>query len=977
VRALRRIPRSWLVAILAAVSVAGYCVAVMIQVRTTPELGIRSTFTPTVGRVFPQYVRSPLAISFGDLNGSRIVEVGPHHIESCPQFLRVIRNLPSEPIEDSGGTRRRENGEELVRVMLQRPGEETQVELWMLLGHAPLESIVPSMLWMALELGMFVVGLLVFWKRPDDQAARAFLFMTLVAVGAYVGGYHWWQIVTQPVLLAIFVFCALLLPAAGLHFHHVFPSSKSWLIRHRRLTLIAIYLPAIVIGSAIMICYAKARLSFRAAEAVDVVQGVMLQLRVAVLAAFGVSALSFLAGVFCLLHSFRRAANDIERNQVKWILFGSMLALAPISYSLYLAMFSPWEVVGGGTTWPMFIASAFITAAFTVSITRHRLWRIDLLLGSGMVYFLISFLAGLVYYVLVFTGVMLVGSQVITGPSLQQALWVSSTALVLVVALDWLRSRFRRTMEQHFRRDKHQLDRTLHQLSEAIEHLVEPTTLSRHLLNLSAELFEVESGALFLGEGDPPLFQLAGTHGNPPPLTALASGCPLIDSLMTTNLITVQDVPDAAVRQQLHLLNADIALALSHNGRLLGFLLLGPKASGYYTPEDYQLISALAPIATLALQSAAGRRAFESLNRDLQAKIEKISEQQSRIRVLQQQLLRRDNPATEPEAATEPKKQESTAVVGSSIVVGQLLDLVRKVAASPSAVLLRGESGTGKELLAEAIHENSPRKGKPFVKVHCASLSPTLLESELFGHVKGAFTGAVADKIGRFEQADGGTLFLDEIGDVSLDVQTKLLRVLQEKVIERVGSGEPVRVDVRIVAATHQNLEKLIQSERFREDLYYRLNVIPITVPPLRERREDIPELALHFLREFAQSMNRGAMEIDDEAMLSIQAYAWPGNVRQLRNAIERAVVVAETPLITLADLSAEFRQVLTPPSVVSTPEPRRRVLHSGRADRLRQERDELVRALADARGNKAEAARALGIPRSTLLSRMQKHGLQ
>src|SRR5437899_9945048 len=246
-------------------------------------------------------------------------------------------------------------------------------------------------------------------------------------------------------------------------------------------------------------------------------------------------------------------------------------------------------------------------------------------------------------------------------------------------------------------------------------------------------------------------------------------------------------------------------------------------------------------------------------------------------------------------------------MIGSSPQVQQLMHLVRRVAVSPSAVLLRGESGTGKELLARALHEHSPRAGKAFVKVHCAALSPGLLESELFGHVKGAFTGAHEDKIGRFELADGGTLFLDEIGDITLEVQIKLLRVLQEMTFERVGSSEPLQVDVRVIAATHQNLERFIKEGRFREDLYYRINVISVLVPPLRERREDIAELALHFLKVHGDRSGKTMLQIDDDALGILKAYSWPGNIRQLENVIERAVVVAEGALIGVSDLPGEI----------------------------------------------------------------------
>jgi transcriptional regulator with GAF, ATPase, and Fis domain len=261
-------------------------------------------------------------------------------------------------------------------------------------------------------------------------------------------------------------------------------------------------------------------------------------------------------------------------------------------------------------------------------------------------------------------------------------------------------------------------------------------------------------------------------------------------------------------------------------------------------------------------------------------------------------------------------------------------------------------------------------------------LSPTLLESELFGHVKGAFTGAHRDKVGRFELANGGTLFLDEIGDVSLEVQTKLLRVLQEKTFERVGSSEPIKVDVRILAATHQNLEELIRQGRFREDLFYRLNVFPIAIPPLRERIEDIPELAQYFLQRAAESCNKEVTQIDDDVLSLLKGFSWPGNIRQLESVIKRAVVIAEGPVITTAELPAELlRQPLPVKSVTPLVDPERGLttpeeLYQEWADRERRERALLLRALEAAGGNKAEAARALGVARSTLVSRLKRYGV-
>ena len=343
-----------------------------------------------------------------------------------------------------------------------------------------------------------------------------------------------------------------------------------------------------------------------------------------------------------------------------------------------------------------------------------------------------------------------------------------------------------------------------------------------------------------------------------------------------------------------------------------------------------------------------------------------------------------------------------------------MIAMARKVAASPSAVLIRGESGTGKELLAAAIHAASPRAARPFVKVHCAALSQNLLESELFGHVKGAFTGADRDRVGRFEQANGGTLFLDEIGDINLEVQTKLLRVLQEMSFERVGSSIPTRVDVRIVAATHQDLEALIEAGRFREDLYYRLNVIPMQTPALRQRREDIFELALFFVNEHAERTGKFLTHIEPEAVEMLMAYDWPGNCRELENVIERAVILADGPALTIDDLPPDVRlpgrrrfrpriAVAAGPlagdnvaagssaAAGSTSSPARYQTRSRprgsepvtdeggeewNSEYLAYERQRLVEALNEAGGNKSVAARLLAMPRSTFFSKLKKHGI-
>jgi formate hydrogenlyase transcriptional activator len=306
----------------------------------------------------------------------------------------------------------------------------------------------------------------------------------------------------------------------------------------------------------------------------------------------------------------------------------------------------------------------------------------------------------------------------------------------------------------------------------------------------------------------------------------------------------------------------------------------------------------------------------------------------------------------------------SDGIVGHSPALLEVLQLVEMVAASDSTVLLLGETGTGKELLARAIHNRSRRKDRPFVKVNCAAIPSGLLESELFGHERGAFTGALTEKKGRFEMADQGTLFLDEIGDIPLELQPKLLRVLQEREFERLGSTRTKKVDVRVVAATHNELEEMIVEKQFRLDLYYRLNVFPIHIPPLRERPEDIPLLVWHFVQQFAQRMNKNIDAISSGTMEALTRYPWPGNIRELQNVIERSVVVH-----TKGSLSVK-KSWLSHECLQSEPAPQ---LIFRRSDL--EERKMIGAALADARGRvsgPSGAAAKLGIPASTLESKIR-----
>ena len=303
-------------------------------------------------------------------------------------------------------------------------------------------------------------------------------------------------------------------------------------------------------------------------------------------------------------------------------------------------------------------------------------------------------------------------------------------------------------------------------------------------------------------------------------------------------------------------------------------------------------------------------------------------------------------------------------IIGTSPAIRKVFQVVEKAAQSSAPVIIFGESGTGKELVAQAIHEQSHRKEGPYVQLNCAALNAALLESELFGHIKGAFTGAYRHRKGRFEAADGGSIFLDEIGDIPLTVQVKLLRVLENKQIERVGDHRSVEVDVRIISATHQNLLQLIEQQRFREDLYFRINVIPIRIPPLRERREDIPLLVNSFVQRMQGRTGKAIRGLTPEALQAFMAYDWPGNIRELKSALEYAFVIAESGQIAVEHLPPALSDAPRAPVFPKAP--------AGDGE----ERQALIEALRQTGGNQTQAAKRLGVNRVTVWNRMRKYGI-
>ena len=471
------------------------------------------------------------------------------------------------------------------------------------------------------------------------------------------------------------------------------------------------------------------------------------------------------------------------------------------------------------------------------------------------------------------------------------------------------------------------------EISTAVQELRDAEPLAARLLELLADALPAEKGGVFLlsPEGDTP--ELVATRGGElePSRTVLARVAEERVALLWDDVH-----PDAALEGAESLARVDVRslLAVPVAGRreLHGVLTFQSTASGAFTEGHLELAAAAAGLAGLAFDTAHAFAGLAAENRRLRG--EGIEH----------------------------------GLVGESAAMERLLGFIERVAPVDSTVLLRGESGTGKELAARALHRASPRADHPFVAINCATLSETLLESELFGHERGAFTGAVERKIGKLEAADSGTLFLDEIGEMPVTLQARLLRALQERRFERVGGTRPIAVDVRILAATHRDLEAAIQDGTFREDLFYRLNVIACTLPALRDRREDVPLLARHFVRLHGERLKRPGVGFESRTLRALVAYDWPGNIRQLSNAVERALVLGDGEMIRPEDLPDELLDRVQDDEVE---------LGDYQAAITETKKRLLTTALAEADGNAAEAGRRLGLHPNSFRRLVRQLGLK
>jgi len=993
-----------------------YSMVVLGVVAAAPDLGIRCLLSDKAwsNKVTDGVVMRavPTEGVYGKVRpavGDRLISLNDWRIDTFVDFTRRQMRLSSEPTpsgdrlpdgadpydyEGLSPLAQYADGTRIVEIAFIPEGQTLAdaKTCYVTIRPLPLSEVLFSLFWFVLQTVAFAIGAAVYWNRPFDRASQLFYCLCLVTLGAFLGSNHWWIIASSFWLTAPCVICAMLLPAVCLHFFLVFPRTWLPLVWRPRTSLALIYGLPIVGMLGLLTLTAICSWPGLLDPSVSTIRQLLDVLRLGIYGSLVVGAVYFVITMARVIRSYRTTRNAVEQIQLKLLLGAGVATAGLLGITLYLALFDRENfALGAARVW-IFLAGLCFTVSYAYSIIRYRLLLVDQIVTKGVMYYLAN--CGLtVAFALMLALSPFARQYLNVFPLTQQSAIISVVLMLAVILLLWLRDMFQGMIDRRFYREKYQLGKALERMNRAVGRLADPEAVAQLMLSSCRDVLGVDRAALYLHTAAQAPFRLVAAYGAESLPRQFAADHPIIQAVTESGNVqrallgSMSDLSGA--QTALRELRIDLAHGMQIGNETVGLVLLGAKqTSTPFSGEDFTFLNALGQITNVALYTVKSDRDLERLNDELSRRIERIETQARQIAVLQAELSQIQNPATNAPAAQSGDLNRSD-MKGKSRAIESVLETVRKVAGSESSVLIRGESGTGKELVARVLHENSPRRGGPMICVHSAALSPTLLESELFGHVKGAFTGAHRDRIGRFQAASGGTLFLDEIGDISLEIQIKLLRVLQERCFEPVGGTQTIQVDVRVIAATHQDLEKLIAQGRFREDLYYRLNVITIQMPALRERTEDILELALHFLMRSAQKCGKRITHIDPEALAALERHRWPGNVRELENVIERAVVLAESDRITLADLPAEIsRPGNRLPSRMIETKPDGRRTSVGFSESLSVgsiiadgatpawEREALLSALRKCSGNKARAARLLGIPRSTYFSKLKKHGI-
>ena len=928
-----------------------HCLAVLLYVSGQPWKG----FHVYAGRQVASVYRDSAAYEAGVRPGDLILSIDDHKITDPLDVIRITKRLTI--------------GKSAVIVFSRKSELQPPVSVQIIRTPFPLKLL----LWMICSVIIITTGFVFHYRRSEDTPTMLFYLMCVIFCGAFMGAFSWQVMAGSLWLLLAFVVLASLLAPVTLHFFLIYPQTSPLIKRIGFFTKF-IYLPAIVYMGAM------GWLLFRLAgpgrtEQTDpaAVRHLLETVQMLVLYHLTVTFMYCLASLASLWYCQRTTLHTDVKNQIKWVWWGVATAVIPLIMLAVLAVESLAANIFGQLQFWAMLAMLAVLVATGLSLLKYRLMYVDTILNRSLGYVMVSGLMMVIYLAAV--GIASWILTWVTGEVSRIPFLISVLAIALFFrpVSDWVQQ----VIDKKFYRERYEFQQAVYNASQAIGRILDLDQLLRQLMDTILDSLHVKRGAVLLWDQAERRVKVAVARGYLEPESQLTLGWqdPLFAHILRVRRpLTTRELHERNwntgeyedIIARMVKMHAQVAIPIIREDEVLGLFVLGRKRSRQiYSSEDVQLLMTLANHAAVAIHNARTYTAMGQLNVELQTNIDTIEEQRREILGLQQQLLS-ENVYLKEEIEAKYNFQD---IIGTSPGIQQVLETVKKVAASSSAVLIRGDSGTGKELIARAIHFNSPRSEKPFVRVNCAVLTESLLESELFGHVKGAFTGALADRPGRFEVADGGTIFLDEIGDISPRTQVKLLRVLQEKEFEPVGSNETRTVDVRVIAATNRDLESLMREERFREDLFYRLNVISIEIPPLRRRKEDIFPLAIHFLNKYARAAGKSIQSIDPDVLELFKRYRWPGNVRELENLIERAVVLADGNALTVGDFPIEIDALENEDDLEA----------NGGAlnDQLdAMERDSLKQALRGANGNKSRAARELGLARSTFISKLKKWNL-
>ena len=934
----------------AGVFVLLHCLAVLLYVARQPWKGFYVFHDNRVATVYRGTSAAEQDIEPDDI----IVKIGETDIVTPLDVIDVTKQLPigeTVPI--------------IHRQTAARAPRTAQVEI--------IETPFPVklLLWMICSAVIISTAYVFHYRRSDDKPTTLFYLICVLFCATFMGAFTWNVIAGNPWLILTFVTVSALLAPVILHFFLIYPETSP-LIRRIRFFSKLIYLPSVVYLVILIVMIWRVVNVAGGKEAAAQTRELLNTIQMLVLYQLCLTGSYCIASLISLWYCQRTTLHTDVKYQIKWVWWGVATAVIPlIMMGVLIGEGITKNLFGYVQFWSM-LALLAVLLATGLSLLKYRLMYVDTILNRSVAYVMVSGLMMVIYLAAVGIASLILSQVTGDVPRIPFLISVLAIALFFRPVNAWVQS----VIDKRFYRERYEFQQAVYSTSRAIVRLLDLDLLLREVMDTIMESLHIRRGAVLLWDGEEGHVKVAVARGYLEPESQLTLDLqdPLFAQILESrNPVTTRELHEKNwttgdyedIIQRMVKMHAEVAIPIIREDEVLGLFILGRKRSRQiYSADDVRLLMTLANHAAIAIHNARTYQQMESLNLDLQANIDKIEEQRREILGLQQQLLS-ENVYLKEEIEEKYNFQD---IIGTSPGIGEVLETVKKVAPSSSAVLIRGESGTGKELIARAIHYNSPRRNKPFVRTNCAVLTESLLESELFGHERGAFTGAIADRPGRFEVADGGTIFLDEIGDISPRTQVKLLRVLQEKEFERVGSNEVRTVDVRVITATNRNLEELMRRAKFREDLFYRLNVISLEVPPLRERKEDIFPLAVHFLNKYARAAGKSIRSIDPAVLELFKKYHWPGNVRELENLIERAVVLADGSTLTVADFSIEIDELA---------EVRLEADGNALNEQLETiERESLKKALRKANGNKSHAARELGLPRSTFISKLKKWDL-